>query len=73
MEIPPPDPQPTPIMVNKSDLEALRDVPHEIRVRSGLLYVLLQPISEELKFRLRHYDTLASLDEAKQTLFHFML
>jgi hypothetical protein len=147
MVIPPPDPRPIPIMVNKSDLETLRDVhhggmileidffifpakigeknqrpslpymlmvvesksgmvvghetfladssledmwgkvpgvlvhqfskirilPYEIRVRSGLLYVLLQPIAEELKFRLCHYDTLPSLDEAKQTLFHFML
>jgi hypothetical protein len=50
-----------------------RILPGEIRVRSGLLYVLLQPIAEELKFRLRHYDILPGLDEAKQTLFHFML
>jgi len=147
MEIPPPDPEPIPITVNKGDLQVLRNVPQgdmvfeidffifpakigeknqrpslpymlmvvesksgmivghetfvadpsleemwgtvpgvlvhqfsktrilprEIRVRSGLLYVLLQPIAEELKFRLRHYDILPSLDEAKETLFHFML
>jgi hypothetical protein len=48
-------------------------LPREIRVRSGLLYVLLQPIAEELKLRLRHYDVLNSLNEAKETLFHFML
>jgi hypothetical protein len=47
-------------------------LPDEIRVRSGLLYALFQPIAEELKFRLCHYDILPSLDEAKQKLFHFM-
>ena len=146
MEIPPPDPEPIPILVNKADLEALRKVlhadmvfeidffifpakigeknqrpsfpymlmvvesksgmvvghetfladpsleemwgkvpgvlvnqfsktgilPSEIRVRSGLLYALLQPIAEELNLRLRHNDILPSLDEAKQKLFHFM-
>jgi hypothetical protein len=146
MEIPPPDPEPIPITVNKADLEALKKVlhadmvfeidffifpakigeknqrpslpymlmvvesksgmvvghetfladpsledmwgkvpgvlvhqfsktgilPSEIQVRSGLLYALLQPIAEELNFRLRHNNSLPSLDEAKETLFHFM-
>ena len=50
-----------------------RILPQEIRVRSGLLYALLEPIAEELKIRLRVHDLLPSLDDAKQTLFHFML
>ncbi len=48
-------------------------IPGEIRVRSGLLYALLQPIAEELRFRLRQNDYLPSLDEAKEELLHFML
>ncbi len=47
-------------------------LPLEIRVRSALLYALLQPIAEELKLQLRHFDILPGLDEAKETLFHFM-
>ncbi len=47
-------------------------VPREIRVRSGLLYALLQPIAEELRFRLRQNDFLPSLEEAKEELLHFM-
>lgn len=48
-------------------------LPCEIQVRSGLLYAMLQPLSEEFKIRLCHNDILPSLDEAKQMLFRFML
>lgn len=48
-------------------------IPSEIRVRSGLLYALLQPIAEELGFSLRQNDMLPRLDEAKEELFHFMI
>jgi hypothetical protein len=41
-------------------------VPRQVRVRTMLLEQLLQPLAEELGFRLRRSKTLRSLDEVKQ-------
>lgn len=40
-------------------------VPGVVSVRSELLFQLLQPVAQELRFRLRQSDTLRSLDSAK--------
>jgi len=49
-------------------LARLGMVPREVTVRSRLLLQLLQPLAEELRFRLRQSDTLRSLDQAKEFL-----
>jgi len=43
-------------------------VPGEVTVRSELLFQLLQPLAEELGFRLRQSNRLRSLDAAKESL-----
>ena len=43
-------------------------VPHQIRVRSPLLAQLLQPLLEELGFKVKATPIMRSLDQAKQFL-----
>jgi hypothetical protein len=43
-------------------------VPQEVRVRSELLLQLLQPLAEELRFKLKRSDRLPGLDAAKEFL-----
>ncbi len=44
-------------------------VPKAVRVRSELLLQLLQPLAEELPFKVKQSETLPSLDSAKEFLF----
>lgn len=46
-------------------------VPEEIKVRSELLLHLLQPLSEDLDFKLTHSRTLRSLDSAKTSMLQY--
>lgn len=43
-------------------------VPGEVRVRSGLLFELLRPLAQELRFKLKQSKTMNSLDSAKEFL-----
>jgi hypothetical protein len=43
-------------------------LPREVKVRSGLLFQLLQPLAEELGFRLKQSSVLRSLDPAKELM-----
>ena len=43
-------------------------VPREVRVRSELLVQVLEPVADELGFKLRQSDTLSSLDRAKRSM-----
>jgi hypothetical protein len=55
-----------------SHLAGVGVLPKEIKVRSDLLFQLLQPVAEELGFKLKQSNRLRGLDEAKESLFqHF--
>ena len=43
-------------------------VPREVRVRSEFLVQVLEPVADELGFKLRQSDTLRSLDQAKRAM-----
>lgn len=47
-------------------------VPREVKVQSELLYGLLQPLGEELGFRIRHARRLPNLEPAKADLIRWM-
>jgi hypothetical protein len=47
-------------------------VPREVKVQSELLYGLLQPLGEELGFRIRHTRRLPNLEPAKADLIRWM-
>ncbi|MFN0120630.1 MAG: DUF6930 domain-containing protein [Blastocatellia bacterium] len=51
-----------------STIEQLGAIPGVVRVRSSLLMGLLQPLSLELGFQLKHADELPALDEAMDML-----
>lgn len=53
---------PTHVLGHFAQMDA---APREVWVRSPLLFQLLQPLAEELHFRLREAKSLPSLDEAK--------
>lgn len=46
-------------------------VPNTIKVRSRLLFQLLQPIAQEVRFKLKQSDYLSSLDPAKEMMFQW--
>lgn len=46
-------------------------VPNEIKIRSDLLLQMLQPLAEELDFKLTHSRTLPSLDSAKAAMLRY--
>ena len=55
-----------------SQLARVGILPKEIKVRSDLLFQLLQPVAEELGFKLKKSRSLKSLDAVGESLFQYL-
>jgi hypothetical protein len=55
-----------------SQLARVGILPKEIKVRSDLLFQLLQPVAEVLGFKLKKSRSLKSLDAVGESLFQYL-